>query len=107
MERPRSPGRSDRQLQDAVKYNTKARLVARRDAEGEWWAAGWSGHTIPGVTGPAVPVDPKDLPAVLVHGTYRSVAKAIQREGLLRGRRDVRLHDPLEHSERWRQDLEA
>ena len=81
--------------------------MSKPDTEGVWWIAAWSGHTLNGVTGPAVLVDPRDVPKVLAHGSYRRHSAAIQRQGILRGRRDIHLHDPDEHSEKWRKNIET
>ena len=58
-------------LEWGVTHNSKDRFVAKQDAEGVWYAAAWSGHTITGVSGPSREVDPTQTPDVLVHGTYR------------------------------------
>ena len=52
-------------------------------------------------------MEPEGVPENLVHGTCRRHLKSIRQHGLLRQSRDLHLHDPLEHSERWRKDLES
>ena len=95
------------QALQALRGNDKDRFVSKPDTEGVWWIAAWSGHTLDGVTGPAVLVEPSEVPKVLAHGSYRRHSGSIQRQGILRGRRDIHLHDPDEHSEKWRKDIET
>ena len=52
-------------------------------------------------------VPTEELPALLAHGSYRRHTASIQKKGLVRGDRDVHFHDPEEHAERWRVDLET
>ena len=85
----------------------KDRLVAKQDTDGVWWVAAWSGHTQERVVGPAAVVPTEELPALLAHGSYRRRTASIQKKGLVRGDRDVHFHDPEEHAERWRVDLET
>lgn len=87
----------------ALEENDKDRFVARPDAEGVWWIAAWSGHTLDGVVGPSVQVEQ----GLLVHGSHRKHSGSIQRQGILKGRRDIHLHDPDEHSEKWRKDIQT
>ena len=91
----------------ALQGNDKDRFISKPDTDGEWWIGAWSGHTIDGVTGPSVVVESSAVPKVLVHGSYRRHSGSIQRQGVLRGRRDIHLHDPDEHSEKWRKDIET
>lgn len=97
----------ERLVLEASEGNDKDRVVARRDTEGEWWAAAWSGHTLDGVVGPSVLVEANAVPRILAHGSYRRHSGSIQRQGIIRGRRDIHLHDPDEHSEKWRKDIET
>ena len=94
-------------LEWGVTHNSKDRFVAKQDAEGVWYAAAWSGHTITGVSGPSREVDPAQTPDVLVHGTYRQYVPSIQRQGLRCRGRDLHLQNPKEHAFRWRKDLEV
>ena len=93
-------------LYDAVMINDKERFTARPDESSQWWVAAWSGHTIPGCVGPARVVPDREVPAVLIHGTYRRLVPRIEAEGIVPLRRDVHLQDPCAHARRWRQGLE-
>lgn len=71
----------EQQALQALRGNDKERFVSKPDTEGVWWIAAWSGHTLDGVTGPAVLVDPRDVPKVLAHGsTGATVAPFNDRE---------------------------
>lgn len=94
-------------LLEALDQDKKDRLVAKQDTDGVWWVAAWSGHTQERVVGPAAVVPTEELPALLAHGSYRRHTASIQKKGLVRGDRDVHFHDPEEHAERWRVDLET
>lgn len=91
----------------AVEDDAKSRVIAKPDRDGVWWVAAWSGHTQDRVVGPAAVVPVEELPAILVHGSYRRHSASIQKKGLLRQRRDLHFHDPNTNSEKWRMDLET
>ncbi|CAE7240966.1 kptA [Symbiodinium sp. CCMP2592] len=96
-------------LQKLERTNSKARFVLRQmssegESDGEWYAAAWAGHTLPGVVGPGAVSTP---PPILLHGTYRSKIPPIQLNGLLPLRRALHLQDPSCKSGRWRADLEV
>ncbi|OLQ04789.1 hypothetical protein AK812_SmicGene12099 [Symbiodinium microadriaticum] len=75
----------EEQLRTAVANNTKARISwYDSGAEGDHMIAAWSGHTIPDVAGPGWRVPESELPAVLVHGTYKRHLDSIKADGLLR-----------------------
>ena len=93
-------------LLEAIRDNEKQRFVLREDAEGQRWVAAWSGHTIPGCTGPSREVPNEDVPAILVHGTYKRYVPQIEARGILCQRRDIHLQDPQAHARRWRKGLE-
>ena len=69
--------------------------------------AAWSGHTIPGVVGPGVLVEPSEVPALFVHGSYHKHTASIVQSGLSASRRMVHLVDPERASNKWRADLET
>lgn len=93
-------------LLQAIQHNDKQRFVLRTDTAGVMWAAAWSGHTIPGCVGPSRVVPANEVPAVLIHGTYRRHVPGIEAKGILCQRRDIHLQDPQAHARRWRKDLE-
>ena len=95
------------ELLEALEKDQKDRLIAKQDQEHVWWIAAWSGHTQDRVVGPAALVPDSELPSLLVHGSYRRHTASIQKWGLARRDRDVHFHDPEEHTERWRVDLET
>ena len=85
-----------------VRLNGKSRFVLRGDS-----IACWSGHTIPGVIGPAVIVPTDQVPEVLCHGTYKRHVEDIQREGIRALTRSVHYQNPLGGLELWRKELEV
>ena len=93
-------------LLQTIQHNDKQRFVLRTDTAGVRWAAAWSGHTIPGCVGPSRVVPANEVPAVLIHGTYRRHVPGIEAKGILCQRRDIHLQDPQAHARRWRKDLE-
>ena len=91
-----------------VEGNWKQRFVVRTDeSTGRSCVAAWSGHTIPGVVGPGVLVEPSEVPALLVHGSYHKHTASIVQSGLSASRRMVHLVDPERASNKWRADLET
>lgn len=94
-------------LCNAIEEDPKNRVIASPDEEGEWWVAAWSGHTQDKVVGPAAIVPPHELPAVLIHGSYKRHTASIQKKGLLRQSRDLHFHNPETASGKWRLDLET
>lgn len=97
----------ERVLWQAIEDDAKSRVLATVDNNGDWWVAAWSGHVQDKVVGPAAIVPAAELPKVLVHESYRRHTASIQKNGLLRQKRDLHFHDPEAHSEKWRLDLET
>ena len=97
----------EQSLLDAIRDNDKQRFVLREDAEGRRWVAAWSGHTIPGCTGPSREVPDDEVPHTLVHGSYRRCVPQIEAKGIICQRRDIHLQDPQAHARRWRKGLKV
>ncbi len=93
----------------AAELNEQGRFVVSYDEgeEGVPFIAAWSGHTIPGVQGPALLLKAHEVPELLDHGTFARFKNGIEKHGLLAKGRSVHYQDLRLQRGKWRPNLEV
>ena len=83
----------------------KERFTMKWDQFGLGFIAAWTGHTLPGVQGPAY-LSQVEPPPVLLHGSFWKHHHSIRQWGLCAMKnRDVHLVDPSQPNNKWRPNL--